>query len=205
MEYDANLKRIMFIDKSINIREAFDFADPTNMLQAVQLYAGDAYGAMLWDLYGVKAKQYFNTWNTCTKLCWEVPRVTHTYFVESILASQFKSFSTSIKSRYIRFFDGLRKSNSTEVQLLAELVGRDASSTTGKNLVMLERETGLNPWSTTPGQVKDALAAIVKPVPQQDEWRLGCLQKLLVQRYNLKRQALDTEDISTLIDSLCIN
>ena len=39
MEYDANIKRGMFIDKSVNIREAFDFADPTSMLQAIQLYA----------------------------------------------------------------------------------------------------------------------------------------------------------------------
>ena len=86
MQYDANVKRITFIGKSTSIREAFKFADPTNILQAVQVYAGDAYGAMLWDLYGVKAKQYFNTWNTCVKLCWEVPRGTHTYFVEKMLA-----------------------------------------------------------------------------------------------------------------------
>ena len=76
MEYDANVKRISFIDKSTSIRETFTFADPTNILKAVQVYAGDAYGAMLWDLYGVKAKQYFNTWNTCVKLSWEVPRAT---------------------------------------------------------------------------------------------------------------------------------
>ena len=99
----------------------------------------------------------------------------------------------------------MRQSKSQEVQLLAELVGRDASSTTGKNFVLLERETGLNPWVATPGQVKDALAANIKPMPQQDEWRLGCLQQLLVQRYELKRKALDTEELSSLIDSLCIN
>ena len=35
MEYDANVKRISFIDKSTKIRETFHFADPTNILQAV--------------------------------------------------------------------------------------------------------------------------------------------------------------------------
>ena len=173
MEYDANLKRIRFIDQSTSIREAFSFADPTNMLQAVKVNAGDAYGAMLWDLYGVRANQYFNTWNTCVKLCWDVPRGTNTYFIDNMLASQFKSFSTSLKARYVQFFHGLRTSKSNKVQLLAELVGREASSTTGKNLVMLERETGRSPWSTTPAQVSNALSNIVTPVAQLDEWRLG--------------------------------
>ena len=122
-----------------------------------------------------------------------------------MLANHFKSFSTSLKSRYVRFFQGLRKSKSKEVQLLSELVGRDASSTTGKNLIMLEKETGLSPWTATPGQVSNALSDIVKPVPQQDEWRLGCLGNLLIRRYNLKIQSLDTSETSYLIDSLCIN
>ena len=69
MEHDANVKRIRFIDKSTNIRESFNFADPTNILQSIQVFAGDAYGSMLWDLYGVKAQQYFNTWNTCVHMC----------------------------------------------------------------------------------------------------------------------------------------
>ena len=68
------------------------------MLQAIQLYSGDGYGAMLWDLYGVKSKQYFNTWNTGVKLCSEVQRATNTYFVARGLASYFNPFSTCIKA-----------------------------------------------------------------------------------------------------------
>ena len=150
MEHDANVKRIRFIDKSTSIREAFNFADPNNVLQAIQVYAGDAYGAMLWDLYGVKAKQYFNTWNTCVKLCWDIPRGTHTYFLDNMLAKDFRSFSTNIKTRYLKFFRNLRKSKSEEVRVLSELVGRDKGSTTGKNLAMLEQEIWLNLWSTSP-------------------------------------------------------
>ena len=78
------------------------------------------------------------------------------------------------------------------MRVLAELVGRDAMSTTGNNLVMLERETGLNPWDTSSRRVSAALTANISPVPQQDTWRLQCLQKLLVQRYKLKIEAQDT-------------
>ena len=73
-EHDANLKRISFIDKSTNIRDMFSFADPTNVLQAIQVYAGDAYGSNLWDLYGEKAGQFYRMWTTSVKLCWQVPR-----------------------------------------------------------------------------------------------------------------------------------
>ena len=96
MEFDANVKRIRFIDRSTKIRETFHFADPVNILQAVQVYAGDGYGAMIWDLYGEKANQYFRTWNTCVKLSWEVPRQTHTYFVDNMLAAGIRPLSTDI-------------------------------------------------------------------------------------------------------------
>ena len=61
MDFDANAKRITFIDKSTRIRETFSFADPSNVLQAVQVYAADAYGAMLWDLYGENAEKFYRT------------------------------------------------------------------------------------------------------------------------------------------------
>ena len=160
---------------------------------------------MNWDLYGERANQYFRTWNTCIKLSWEVPRDTHTYFVDNMLAEGLRSLSTNIKSRYVKYFQSLLKSKSEQVRLLAALVGRDAMSTTGKNLIMLQRETGLNPWVVSARQVSNVLAAKVTPVPQQDSWRLQCLKKLLTQRYQLKMEAQDTKQISKLISSLCIN
>ena len=45
----------------------------------------------------------------------------HTYFVENLLAATFRLFSKSIKAKY------LLTSESNEVRLLSELVGRDAS------------------------------------------------------------------------------
>ena len=183
----------------------FNFADPTNVLQAIQVYAGDAYGSNLWDLYGEKAGQFYRTWTTSVKLCWQVPRECHTYIVENLLAVGFKSFSIRIKSSYVNFFKRLLESRSEEVRLLAELTSRDATSTTGRNLRNIRLETGLDPWISSSHQVSEKLSEMTKPVPQQDVWRLPYLQKLLIQRYKMKIQALDTEDITGLINSLCIN
>ena len=36
---------------------------------------------MLWDLEEELANQYFNTWSTCIKLAWDLPRATHSFFL----------------------------------------------------------------------------------------------------------------------------
>ena len=82
MEKDIGSKRAGFIDETVHVRESFEFASPVEVLHAVKLYVGSHYGSMLWELGSDMARQYFNAWNTCVKLTWQVPRATHTYFLE---------------------------------------------------------------------------------------------------------------------------
>ena len=60
----TNPKRAQFIENSVQIRETFNFANPEEILTAVQVHAGHRYGSMLWDLYGEKAGQVFRSWST---------------------------------------------------------------------------------------------------------------------------------------------
>ena len=68
MDYDADIKRAQFIEKSLEIREIFSFAHPLQILQAVNTYAAHFYGSMLWNLYGHSANKVFRCWNYCVKL-----------------------------------------------------------------------------------------------------------------------------------------
>ena len=54
MEFDANIKRAQFIKTAVQIQEKFSFANPAEIIQAVQTHAGHWYGSMLWDLTGEK-------------------------------------------------------------------------------------------------------------------------------------------------------
>jgi hypothetical protein len=52
MEYDAVLKRAIFINQSVEIRETFYFASPVEIISAFKVYCSSFYGCMLWDLGG---------------------------------------------------------------------------------------------------------------------------------------------------------
>ena len=205
MEYDATVKRAEFIRKSSDIRETFFFASPVEVLRAVKVFAGDLYGGNLWQLRSDKASQVFNAWNTCIKLAWQVPRSTHTYFVDRLLSSGISHVRDDILARYVTFIQSLRKSPSPEVSVLVHLVGRDIRTTTGNNLHLVRDLTGLDPWCCTSKQVKKVLGGRLSVVPEQDMWRLPYLGKLLEQRGELHHQMMDTAELTELIESLCEN
>jgi hypothetical protein len=208
MEHDAKVKRAEFISKSLEIRETFGFASPVEVQRALKVYCSSFYGSMLWDLTGEGASQVFTAWNTAIKLTWSCPRETRTYLLQQVLASGLDSARTDILVRYSKFFRTLRSSTSKEVAMMANLVSRDISTTTGSNLRLLADESGLCPWET--GQVKLREAVVCKemvPVMDMDKWRIPLLVKLLGQRQKLAYMGEEVEMNRTgdLIYSLCIN
>ena len=60
MEYDAVVKRAIFINQSLEISENFYFASSVEILSAFKIYCSSFYGCMLWDLGGERAGQVFN-------------------------------------------------------------------------------------------------------------------------------------------------
>ena len=205
MDHDTRVKRAEFISKSTDIRETFSFASPVEVLKAVKVFAGDLYGSNLWKLGGDLAEQVYNAWNTCIKLAWNVPRATHTYFVDMLLGCDLSHVKTDLLARYVNFHKSLRESPSMEVAVLVNLVARDIRTTTGSNMNLLGRLTGLDPWSCTPFEAKKVLRASVAEVPRLDRWRIPYLATLLEQRGENHFQMRDTAEMTDLIDSLCVS
>ena len=204
--YDAKVKRAEFIDKSVETRETFKFASPVEVLHAIKVYCSTFYGCMLWDLAGVGACQVFNAWNMATKLTWDCPRETRTYLVQQVLSCGLTTAKTDVLLRYSKFFQSLRSSTSKEVATMANLVSRDVQTTTGANLRLIKRETGLSAWSTGQDKLKDALVRHeIAPVEEREKWRIPFLNKLLIQKQELFYLGEDIDNISELINSLCIN
>ena len=203
MDKDAKVKRAAFIRESTDLRETFGFASPTEVLRAVKLYAGSHYGSSLWKLGGESAGQYYTAWQTCVKLAWHVPRQTHTYLVDNFLCSGLSSVRADILSRYLKFVQGLKMSPSREVTVMCGVVEGDVTTTTGQNLDLIRRETGLDPPASSATRVKAAILSRVQEVPALDTWRLEYLGKLLEARGEAHYECEDTNQLTVLIDSLC--
>ena len=166
------VKRARYIDRTTDVRDCFNFAHPTQIIKAIDIYCGDNYGTMLWPLFDDSAGKYFRCWNRCIKLCWSVPESTHTMFVENLLGSGFTSLRVNVMSRYVKFFQSLLNHQSNEIALIANLIGRDMESTTGRNLRGINTETGLNPWLASSFQVKAVLNSQVT-CDEKERWKLS--------------------------------
>jgi hypothetical protein len=200
MELDAQMKRANFIENSTEIREMFAFANPCQILNAVQIYTCHFYGSMLWDLFGNMAGQAYRCWNTCVKLAWRIPRSSHNYFVEH-LASDFPSVRKKLLCQYVSFFQNLSRSKSREVRILSHIVSHDIQSTSGRNLANIKVLFNLDPKRDHPAQFKSK--DIGYQTPEADKWRLPLLRKLLDQRRDMYTCEEDTKTVDELIESLC--
>ena len=81
LEFDANVKKAQFIDGAVKIQESFGFAQPNEILEAIQTYAGHWYGSGIWEESG----QLNKSGSTTVKVTWDVPRSPHTFLVDNLL------------------------------------------------------------------------------------------------------------------------
>ena len=189
------------------MRETFGFASPAEVLRAVKLYVGSHYGSMLWELGSNMASQYFNAWSTCVKLTWQVPRATHTYFVDQMLSCGMNSVRVDTMARFTKFVRGLVASPSMEVSVMYGVARQDIRTVTGANLALIRKETGLDLGTSSVNKVREVLQSGMALVPERDQWRMKYLARLLTERGEAHYRS-DEEEVlrlSSLIDSLCCN
>ena len=202
MDRDCLRARARYINKTVEVRDQLSFANPKQILQALQMLCTDAYGSMLWDLGSPTAEQFFKCWNTAVKLVYDVPRSTYTYLVEGFLAANQSSLRNQIIARYAGFFRNLVKSPSKEVRFLVQLVKNDPRSTTCGNLKYLRSITSLNqPELYCAARIRTALP--VQEVPEKEQWRLGLISTLMVVRSEKHLRVEDSKSICAMLDSLC--
>ena len=114
----------------------------------------------LWQFDSESAGQYFTFWRTCVKWAWQVPRQTHTYLVDHLLCSGLTGVRNDILARYLKFVRGLMVSPSMEVSVMCGVVAGDGKTTTGQNLNVIWRETGLDPLGTSFAKLKEVIGSL---------------------------------------------
>ena len=79
-------------------------------------------------------------------------------------------------------------------------IEEDKKSATGRNLYIIERETGMDPLSVTPQMVKTC--PILAEIPKLDMWRIPLLNSYLEKKKNKEESFQNTEEINILINTL---
>ena len=113
----------------------------------------------------------------------------------------FWTVKQQLVGRYVNFVKKLLNSKSPEVSIVANMAARCARANTGRNLLNIERETFLDPWTSKSWEVREAVRRA--EVPSSEGWRVQYLGKLLKARMELDTRCEDIEGVTSLIDSLC--
>ena len=74
------------------------------------------------------------------------------------------------------------------MKTVANMVTRCARSTTGKNMMSIQRESGLDPWRSQAWMVREQVSKVEVP-----GWRVQYLAKLLQARKEMETKCQDVE------------
>ena len=123
--------------------------------------------------------------------------------MDNLLSGGIPSIRASVLSRYCKFFRSVKTSPSLEVRVVANIAAADIRSSTGSNVFNLGKEAKMSLTMENVWEVRRKLLDLKTQVPSQDSWRLGCLRKFLTEKYALVIKDENTEEIDSLIDSMC--
>ena len=201
MEQDARIRRAIFIDRSVEVREKLQYADPADVLRAISVYCCDGYGAMLWPLASDSVQQYFRAWNTAVKLTHGIPRNTFTYLTEGYFAGKEESLRNKVVGRFPGFLESMLDSPSQEVRILCRVAAADVNSTTRANIDYVTELSGYSPLQYGEQVIKSGLH--LQSVPVEQQWRVGLLTSLLSLRREKHLNCEDTDRVESMLGSLC--
>ena len=121
--------------------------------------------------------------------------------MDNYLAINFDSVTKELFSRYVNFVKLLQKSFSYEIRSLFEIIGYNCQSNTGRNLYSIQAQTGLDPYRISSRQIRDL--EMGQQIPVNEMWRIPTLDRLLKKRNDLLDNMENTDEVETLIDSVC--
>ena len=135
------------IKNSSDLVNAFRFAHPANILKIIQIHCFSFYSSNLWNYSHEETAKLFRSWATSVKVAWNIPRATHSYFIDHLLHCGYQSIKSMIIKKFVKFFHSLIDSNNYTIRIIAQLSSRDRRSIIGSNLFYIRDISNINPWN----------------------------------------------------------
>ena len=181
--------------------QEFHYVDPKVYVKILNIYASSFYGSSLWDIFSANCQRIYKSWNVAIRICFNVDRCTHRYFIEELSESLHPK--TMLCSRYSSFHEALLKSNKFPVKLLASLHQQDQRTVFGSTLRRIADESG-----TARGQFPSK-AEVKKnvrylSVPACEAWRPGLLKDLMeIRRDRAALPGFSAAEVDDMIQFVC--
>ena len=107
------------IGKINSLRQEFHYVEPEVFVKILNIYAASFYGSSLWDIFSPDCERLFAAWNVAIRMCFDVHRATHRYFIEEMsdkvmLCSRVVTFHQSLLSEFpVRYLARLHETGRT--------------------------------------------------------------------------------------------
>ena len=110
------------IGKINSLRQEFHYVEPEVFVKILNIYAASFYGSSLWDIFSPDCERLFAAWNVAIRMCFDVHRATHRYFIEEMSDSLHPK--VMLCSRFVSFHQSLLKCTVFEFQFCKRAIGR---------------------------------------------------------------------------------
>ena len=97
---------------------------------------------------------------------------------------------------YVGFLNRMKTSASWEVQIISEVVSRDAGSVTGKNIINMRQEFKIDPRRMTSKELRMRYRGA--EMPPGESWKLELLREMLEDRQKRLEDGEEGEDLKLL-------
>ena len=203
---DIRTKKGIFIQNAMELNQEFFGQTTDERYRLNLLYNSHFSGSNIWRFESKEAQQLISSWNKNIKLIYDLPWATHRWIIESITGNNLKCI---LFSRFVKFIDGIHRSNKPSIKFLYKLAASDVRSVTGSNLRSILVNTGLHVVPNT-NQAASLRKATLYSVPVAQEWKIPLIHSLLeVQAGKAtigfdEDEANDDEDmIKTILNEVC--
>lgn len=105
LKSDMKIKRANLINKNNELIQEFSYHHPKTLFKLNWIYKSHFTGCQLWNLFCREVEMIEKTWNTSVRLILDVPRNTHTRFIEPI--SECSHIKNILISRFLRFIKSI--------------------------------------------------------------------------------------------------
>ena len=115
LKHGTNAKRVMYIEKNMEINQEFPWAHPNVKCKLNRIYNSSFSGSVLYDIFSKPVRQLENSWSVSVRQMWGLPLNTHKYFVEPLGGVHAHSM---IISRFVNFLQSALKFKKLPVQFM---------------------------------------------------------------------------------------